>query len=215
MDLLKELHNLYEAEIPGTGLVEIKDVVENFPTKARKAILALLKTERLAINGLPFLANSDNDVIYKLGDKLKDEKFSTTLNFEAPYGDYNISVEYEDDTIDIRDSQMDYLGYDPRTNTLKAGYDIFIDESLFNEEWDKEFKNETGEEFDSDSPGHQEAFDHAWQQYLDYRAFLIVTVKVDDNGEIDIVDDEIGEGRLYPKGYQLMKAQGVVDVILD
>ena len=215
MDLLKELHNLYEAEIPGTGLVEIKDVVESFPTKARKAILALLSKHRLAINGVPILDNSDNDVISMIDEQLRDEKFPIQLSFDAAYGrTHHINMEYEDDEYKIGDSQLEYLGYEPERRHLLAGYTTFLDENIFNEEWDKAFEEETNEEFDYENHDHKEAYNHVWEQFKDYRGFIIVTLDVSEHG-VSVVDHEIGEGRLYSDGYNLMKHQGIVDVILD
>jgi hypothetical protein len=71
----------------------------------------------------------------------------------------------------IDDKSLVFVGYRPEDNGLYIGYDAWIGEAAFNEEWDSEFKKATGQDFDDEKPGHEHAFSAVWTKFRDEMFF--------------------------------------------
>lgn len=79
---------------------------------------------------------------------------------------YSGDAEFTWNAIFKRDEmQFVYLGYDPIKDKMYAGFDAWISEDEFNNEFDPAFKEATGLDHDMDDEAHYEVFDRVWKDY--------------------------------------------------
>jgi hypothetical protein len=201
----------------GKGLVEVSEVVKDRkPEIAKKYLRAMWGKKRLAYHGMAFFGDS-NSAYDKIDAAVKE---AIKEGFEV---DVSIPVEGTDDldmdTLDyqatIDDQQEVYLGYDPKSDTLYVGVDAWLREEDFNEAWDREFENATGEQFDDENDEHQKVFNSAWREYKDM-GFYGILFKL--SHDLDDVEEELTiPGGFYKGIYRggQMKRMGLIDLRLD
>lgn len=225
---LSEIKALTEAD-ENTKPAELKDIVQLYPTKARQAILAMSKKGRVLYNGKPlFDVGGDFSNLFHVADEYAS-RYVKELEFEKSIP---LDIELEDDKywesydfeIRVDDAQEVYLGYRPSDNCLYIGYDVWLDENDFNENWDKQFKKNLGEEFDNDNEQHEKIFNKAWEYYKKHSANDGVLFKLVPSGQGFKAYEELKSSDLGDKGGMFyegihrtpqFKTLGLVDIRLD
>lgn len=204
-------------EDDGKGLIEISTVVKDRkPEFAKKYLRAMWGKNRLAYHGMPFFGEGETG--YQKIDAAVEEAIRQGLEV-----DVSINVEGTDDldmdTLEYRalvlDHQEVYLGYDPKSDSLYVGIDAWLDENDFNEAWDREFENATGEKFDDENDEHQKLFQSAWKEYKDVGFYGILFKLSDDLSEVE--EELVMTGGFYAgihRGQEL-KRMGLIDLRLD
>lgn len=204
-------------EDDGKGLVEVATIVKDRkPEIAKKYLRAMWGKPRLAYNGMPFFGSGDT--AYEKIDAAVESAVKNGLEVEM-----SIPVEGTDDLdmdelnyqASIADTQEVYLGYDPKDNTLYVGVDAWLREEDFNEAWDREFENATGEAFDDENDEHQKVFNSAWKEYRD-SGFVGILFKL--SNDLDDAEDVITmPGGFYAAIYRgsELKRMGLIDLRLD
>lgn len=202
------------------GPVEVKDVVDDrSPEIAKKYLRALWGKPRLVFNGKPFFGLGSGDTVYddidSVLDEVKNQGFVVDMSLDVPDTDELDGFELTwKATVD--EMQEVYLGYSPREDALYVGVDAWLSENDFNEAWDREFANETGEEFDHENEAHAAMFDAAWKEYRDM-GFVGILFKLE--GEpIENAEEEISvPGGFYKGIYRgnTLKHLGLIDLRLD
>lgn len=226
MKLLQELHNLHEGAVPGENHVELANLVKHFPSNYKKAIEKLWGGPRLTYHGIPFFGDSDSiygDLLDKALKNWADD--GGELHIELSNVEYapedgdpvDIEVSYDQPIDPMKDGQEVYMGYDANEDCLYVGLDVSASEEFFNDEWDKAFKEATGEDFDYDNKEHQKAFTAARQEMMKHGHWMLF--KLTENGgefSAELADD--GLGTFYhgdPNGYGIAKNMGFIDLRLD
>jgi hypothetical protein len=204
-----------EADEPagGKGPVEIADIVKDHDAKyAKKYLASLWGTPRLTFNGEPIF-----DEVYEKID-------SAVSSFVDQGHEVDISIPVEDpddlgmDELNYRDTIEDqqevYLGYNPTDEKLYVGIDAWLREEDFNEAWDREFENETGESYDEENDDHAAMFHSAWENYKNM-GFYGILFEIDSNFDVEPVIEE--NGGFYKGIYRSprFKELGLVDLRLD
>lgn len=229
MKLIQELHNLYEAEVVGVNHVELADLVKHFPNNHKRAIEKLWGGERLTWNGIPFHGDGSESIYGGELDKAINKWSSDGGELHVSLSDIDyhpeeggdpqfIEVSYDQPINPIKDGQEVYMGFDPQSGDLYVGFDVWTDEEIFNEEWDKAFKNETGEEFDYDEPAHAKAFSAAHKEMTSGGMWMLFKLEHSGDGVVaDVVED--GDGTFYSSnsrsGRAQVKSMGLIDLRLD
>lgn len=209
---------IVQEEAPA-GPIELSDLTKYFPNTYRKAIQTLIKSDRLVFNGEK-LFKKDGDYGPALDQAsanaealLKDE--DNTIDFrvemDGSVADIDDGGEFSAD-YPIDDAEEVYIGYDPRRKKLIVGFDAWLDEDIFNQDWDEQFERIFGEEFDYDNPKHEAIFDDAWEKFKK-GAFMGLVVEVDEDGNATF-EDMPYEGGFYKGAYPSLKSR-LVDLRLD
>jgi hypothetical protein len=214
-------HPIFEAEdgapdLNGKDPIEVADVIKYFPKNYMKVLRVLWGKPRLSYHGMSFFGDGDNaydkiDAAIKaaIKDGLEvpvsidvdgtDDLDMDSLNYDAPVSDY----------------QEVYLGYQPSSDSLYVGIDAWLNEEDFNDAWDREFKNQTGESFDMDDEEHAKVFNSAWENYKDsdfYGILFKLSKDLDDVEEVASIP-----GGFYKGIYRAntLKHLQLVDLRLD
>jgi hypothetical protein len=203
MQLLQELFAISEAEVPGTGQVEITDLIKYFPNTHDKAIQKLWGGHRLSFNGRPFFGSSGNDDVESAMTHSIDQYISEDPGLVIPVGFEPVRFMNDDDSeehwidlnvefrINKNDKQQVYVGFDPKRNQLLVGFDVWFNEQDFNDAWDEAFQKETGIDFDVDNEEHMKAFQAAHDEFKK-KTVGHVLFRLDDNGsQFDVVNSFI------------------------
>jgi hypothetical protein len=224
MKMLQELLTLREA----FEKIELKDLITHFPKFHGKALEKLWGGSRLVWNGDAFFTDSQWGPAYKKSvaacEAYAKDGYNTDATISLDTGGIGESHHGGDFTFDIEfkdaDMQEVYCGYRTEDDTLFIGFDTWVSEDAFNEAWDKEFQNETGEEFDHENDQHREVFDKAWAEYqregLGMWGVLYSITHGDDAYTAEATDAQ--PGGFYRGIYKKMKAdQGneIIDLRLD
>lgn len=184
--------------VPPGGTVELKDLVKNFPNTYKKAVVTLAKSGRLTYGGEPVFDKGGeygpalDQAIASADELLEDEHTTTDLNIEM-----DGSVADIDDggtfTADypLGENQETFVGYSVSDNLLIIGYDVWLDEEIFNQDWDKEFERAFGMDFDHDDPDHAKIFDHAWKEFKT-NSFMGAAVSVNARGSASLEQVAVG-----------------------
>jgi hypothetical protein len=208
-----------EAAPLGDEPVELKDVVKYFPTQHKKAIKTFMKTGRLVFGGQQvFDAGGDNgeglDEALQHAKKLLDHEFvEITVHMNAAgtklQGDDDYThFEYE---AHIQEKTETWIGYDTKANHLLLGFDCWIDEEDFNQEWDEKFEQCFGEEFDMDNEEHEKVFNRAWKEYNSSVLFGAV-VQVTENMHAEM-EMPIMEGGFYRGPYKNLNQDHILALV--
>lgn len=215
-----EATRMHLLESEEAGPVEVADIIRNFPSQHKKALQKLWGGPRLVYHGMPFF-----DEIYdKIGPVLEaaqkrvevelsiqlDERLVQAINPKADWDEFEFSSK-------VADGQEVYMGYDLKADSLYVGIDAWIDEEDFNSEWDKQFKRNMKEEFESDEPSHQKLFNAVHKQYqkLGFQGVLFKLNKVGRSFKaVEVMTNEKG---FYQGTYKSgeFKSLGLVDLRLD
>jgi hypothetical protein len=203
-------------ESDGKGLVEVAEVVKDRkPEIAKKYLRAMWGKHRLAYHEMPFFGSGDT--AYDKIDAAVKEAIANGLEVEMSIpvqGTDDLDMDELNYQATIADSQEVYLGYDPKDDTLYVGVDAWLREEDFNEAWDREFENATGQAFDDEDDEHQKVFNSAWKEYRD-SGFVGILFKL--SHDLDDADDEITMPGGFYKGIYRgeLKRMSLIDLRLD
>lgn len=176
MSILKELLELYEAEVP----VELQKLVASYPTHHGKAIEKLWGGSRLVWHGERFFDHDDLGPAYKKAEEAALQKIddgittSTSVPIDATHYVADIGKEDEETghadvewevEFERRDVQECYLGYDPKKDKLYIGFDAGVGEEGFNDAFDDAFEEATGESFDMDNSDHYDIYEASRSEF--------------------------------------------------
>ena len=188
----------------GAKLVELSDIVKYFPNTYQKAANALMNKGRLTFNGELLYKDGDrttflDQAISHAENELKQEEIEMSFEIDGTVGDIDDSgaMEY---SAKVDSVELEYVGYDVVSNSLLIGFDVWISEDDFNNEWDKSFERIFGIEFDSEDENHSAIFDHVWDEYIGRngkkgRTFFGAIVEVDT--ELNADPERIFDGGLH------------------
>lgn len=161
-----------------TRPLELRDIVKFFPNTYRKVLRAKLSTDQVTYHGLQ-LQHEDGEGDMEFGPAYDKALAAAEYAIEQNGGvtvDVEMSVMNDDgDTshhhysfeTPIDEKSEVYVGYSPENDALYLGFDCWISENEFNESWEREFEEATGEQFDSDNPQHEAAFQKVWNHFKD------------------------------------------------
>lgn len=229
MSILKHLISYdFLAESPEIP-VELKKlfaagVSQNF---RGKALEKLWGGKRLSWNGDKFFADNKLGPAYEKAEQAAvaymDDGYNTDVQIEL-HGkddashDFQFDIEFGHDR--GADHQECYLGYDPHSDKLYIGFDVWVSEENFNSDFDPAFKELTGEEYDSDDEEHHKIFNEAWQEYQSggWGFWGLVFEISHDTGEYKAEEAfQPLPGGFYKGMYKMFKAnhKNVVDLRLN
>lgn len=222
MKLLTELHNLHEAELPdAVNKIELADLVKHFPNNYKKAIAKLWGGPRLCWHDIPFFGPNDDDITAKAADAVKawGKDGTITIDLSSVTGeidgeDVDVEVNYDEPINPEEDGQEVYMGYDLTKDVLYAGYDVWHNEEYFNDEWDKAFKEATGEDFQIDNKEHYKLFEAAHKEFKDIKSWMLFELKLEGE-EFTASVSSSGEGNFYPNGHTEAVDKGIMDLRVD
>lgn len=224
MKLLQELHNLHEADLPGENKIEIADLIKHFPNNYKKAIERLWGGPRLAYHGIPF----HDELMEQSADAVKEwSKRGGELHLDLsniPFTDEegsesDIEVSYDEQIDPEKDGQEVYVGYNSDKDAVYFGYDFSRNEEVFNEEWDKAFKDATGEDFELKNKLHYKAFVAAHKEFnKEQNCWALFEMEFEDD-KLVVKDVQTGPGLFYQRegegGHDVAKNDGLIDLRLD
>ena len=185
MKLLKELLNMSEnSGLASAGPVDLGDVIRYFPSKSEKAINALAKSGRLTFGGLQAFDDGEYGQAIKQAIQTAEEYLkggNATIDVDVHIEgtvDGRYEDEYETTDYPIDDFEQVAVGYTLAGN-IAVGYDFFLDENIFNDDWDSQFLVVFGTRFDLENPEHREVFNKAWAKWKD-TAYRSVMIEIDN-----------------------------------
>lgn len=203
--MLKELLRLLEEQntLDKNKTYEIKDVVEFFPKGKDKLLRKFWGTEGgLTYKGQPLFTKNDLGPAYDGIIKAGEEYINDPDEFYV--------VVYDDLEVTASDSQECYLGYDPKSDTLWVGFDIWLDEESFNQEFDKKYPRE-------DTEG--KVFKEAWKEFQQSFIGVLLPLKSKDGKNFEVIKSRTIEmpGGFYKGIYNRneTKKLGLIDLRLD
>ena len=222
--LIKELTRLTES---ATDPLELTDLIANFPNKYKKVVSEQWGKNRLSLNGLSFFADGG---IYDQLDAAVS-KFVLTRKFDGiqigmesvtEYQDKTISLDYADRGDPTKYGQECYMGFSPKIGKLLVAYDTSLQEDVFNEQFDDEWKSTFGkkEEFDLGNSGHGGIYNDLWDIFKDARVYVVFEVVV--SGKSVKISRQVHlpvnlKKGFYRHGHSLLKQEypDIIDLRLD
>jgi len=229
MSLLQELLSLHEApEVP----IELKDLIKAFPNHHSKAISKLWGGKRLVWHGDRFFDGHDLGPAYlksiaaahyemKNGDPIEvNLPFQVKASEDDEDGGHDITeVDFTFHAeIEPRDTQECYLGYDPKKDKLYIGFDVWLDENGLNEQFDKAFEDETGEQHDLDNEDHQATYQEVWDAFKKHTMYGMV-FEISHDGDEYTAEEAVApmQGGFYRGTRKIFQHQhpNVIDIRLD
>lgn len=204
----------------GDKPIELKEVTKYFPNTYQKAVRTLAKQGRLTFGGvLLFTKNGENGPAI---NKALAEAHTLITDKDGDHNKVQIRVEMNgsvanldngtDFDIDakIDDVNQAYIGYAQKGDYLIIGYDAWISDNEFNEEWDKKFEETFGEDFDNENTQHEKILNAAWKQFRDTQMFFGIAVEVDTNFYATM-EEMPGTGGFYKGLYPRLKDRRIID----
>jgi hypothetical protein len=214
MKILQELISINE---DSTEPVEVKDVVTGRnPAIARKYLAALWGKPRLVFNGKPFFSDGGiYDYIEGALEELKAQGFEVDMSISVD-GTDDLPMDSLEYQAEVDDFQEVYLGYSLTDDCLYVGVDVWLKEESFNDAWDKEFEDQTGEEFDMDNDEHQKVFNSAWEDYK-RNGFVGMLFRLEGSGPFNAEEVLQESGGFYRGIYRSATFEriGLIDLRLD
>lgn len=172
MSLLKELLGITEAA--STEPVDITALADRSPKYLEQYVHALSaqNENRLTYKGKSIFGEIYNKLEEAGQSLLKKEKVDVYVPLDnVGIDDIAVDggdVDWHEFTYEasLADAQEVYLGYSPSTNALYIGFDCWLDEEDFNDNWDKEFEENVGVDYDDSLPNHEKFLSKVWKKYL-------------------------------------------------
>lgn len=195
-------------------LIELSELKEYFPNTYKKAVKSLAKSGRLVWNGAqvftksgdygPALENAVAEAEQFLNDR--DTTIDVTLELDGAVADIDEHSTFTSD-YPVNENQEVYVGYDTRNNTMLVGFDVWLDEEIFNQDFDREFEETFGEDFNMGDADHEKIFNNVHTQFKE-EAFHGVLVAVSVQGKLRM---DIALGRGFYKGIYNSKVRSFSD----
>ena len=212
--------------------LELHDVVKFFPNTYKRVMSAKWGMDHpgtLMYHGHPFFASEEGETAYDhieaaVKNILDDEEFGVEVNLTMDLRHLDSDDDLQKDSHDftfeakVSDSQEVYLGYSPHDDALFVGYDVWIDEESFNEAWDREFREATGEEYDSDNPDHEAVFNGVWDHMKNDMFFGMLFEVKEQGGHWVAEEVSTRQGGFYKgiyRGDQHFKSLDLIDLRLS
>jgi len=189
-----------EAAPEGDKTYELKEVVKYFPNTLEKAVKTLAKSGRLTFSGeLVFTKSGEygpalKQAIAEAEALLNNEETTIDVRTEldGSVADIDDGGEFNDD-YPVDEFQETFVGYAWKGDKLVIGFDAWLDEEIFNQDWDKHFEETFGEDFDMDNPKHEKIFNKAHKEFKDL-AFLGLVVEVNEDFHATMEDLPFPDG---------------------
>lgn len=182
---------------------EIRDVVEFFPKGKEKLLRKFWGFDGgLTYKGQLLFTKGDLGPAYEGADKAAEKYINDPDKFYV--------MVYNKLEIPAHDAQECYLGYDPKDNSLWIGYDVWLDEETFNQEFDKAYPREDVE---------GKVFKEAWEEFKNAFTGVLLPLKSTDGKKFKVVASKTIErpGGFYSGIYNRndTKKLGLIDLRLD
>ena len=207
-----------EAAPLGDDPVDLKDVVKYFPSQHKKAIKAFARTGRLTFGGQKVFdeggQNGDalDEAIQMAKRFLEHEPVEVSVMFDTEGTDLEMDRDMSHWEFDgkIHEAQPVWVGYNTKTDDLVLGFDVWLDEEVFNQEWDNKWDDAFDESFDMDNEEHEKVFNRAWKKYSQNQFFGAI-VEVNSNMHASM-NTEIMDGGFYRGPYKVMKKDAILEL---
>jgi hypothetical protein len=207
-------------EAPAGQPIELKELTKYFPNTYEKAARTLAKSGRLMFGGEAVFTKSGEygpaleRAIAEAEALLKDESSTVNIRLEldGTVADIDEHGEYDVD-YPVTEAQEVYVGYSARGNKLIIGFDAWLDEEIFNQDFDKQFEETFGLDFDMDDDGHEKIFNATREQFQKY-SFMGLVVEVNEDFYATF-EDMPYEGGFYRGAHPKLKSRRIIDLRLD
>jgi hypothetical protein len=216
-----KLHEIAQEESPaGDKQIELQDLVKNFPNTYTKAVVTLAKSGRLTFGGKQVFTKSGEygpaleQAVASAEALLKDKDTTVDVNIEmdGSVADIDEHAHHNAD-FPVDEFQEVYAGYSPRENKLVIGFDVWLDEEIFNQDWDKNFEDTFGEDFDHSNPAHEKIFNKAHKEFQK-TSFMGIAVEVNES-DVAKMDMSPFSGGFYQGAYPELRRLKLIDLRLD
>ena len=201
-------------------VLELRDVVKFFPNTYARVIRAKWGSKQLTYRGMPFFVPDEDTSTRTVYDEVDAAEEYIRANVSVPVSytpsKNDLGFEEMDADLNVADAREVYLGYDAQHNQLLIGFDLWLDEESFNQEFEKSFREQTGEEFDNDDPDHEAVFQSIWDQHKN--AFAGGLFRLVPKGRGFEVEEEYVMGGGFYKGIyrqDFFKRMDLIDLRLD
>lgn len=200
--------------------LELKDLVKYFPNNYKRAVNTVAKAGRLTFGGMEVFEKGGNNgpalerAIAECEQFLKDKDNTVDVNIDM---DGTVADIDEHGTV-TGDYPLDqfnlvYTGYTVRGDNLVLGFDVWLDEEIFNQDWDEQFEKTFGEEFDMEDPKHEKIFKKAHKEWQSF-SFMGVMLEVDEAFSVSMDSMPLPDG--FHKGLERMRSRmGLIDFDLS
>ena len=205
----------------GDKPIELEDLLKYFPNTYMKAVKTLANSGRLVWDGKQVFTKSGEygpalkQAVAEAEQFLRDEDTTVdiTVEMDGSVADIDDGGDFTS-AYPLDDFQEVYVGYSTKGKHLLIGFDCWIDEEIFNQDWDTEFEKTFGEDFDGDDPKHAKIFSKAWKEFKE-NSFIGALVMVDQAGHCEL--DLTMPGGFYKGIYNnsIFKHERAVDFRLD
>lgn len=205
-----------------TAPIELKDLIENYPTNYMKMIHTLWGGKRLTYKGQRFFDDGDLGPVYDGALAAVENTDSDTLEHHFQLTDDKGVIHETTASVSIHDKQEVYLGYNKNNNRLYIGFDVWLDN--LDEVFD-ELADECGYEVeDLDEPNqnsYTSARQKAWKRFNDgNQGFLGMLFELTTNDGIHFEAELIMDmpGGFYSKNMYrspMFKSLHLIDLRLD
>lgn len=208
-----------EAAPLGDDPVELKDVVKYFPSQHKKAIKAFAKTGRLTFGGQQVYDEGGapgeglDEAIHVAKRFLEHEKVEVTVMFDLAGTDLEMKsrdMSHWEFDAEVTDSTEVWVGYNTKTDDLLIGFDAWVGEDAFNEEWDQQWDKTFDEPFDMDNEEHEKVYDRAWKKYSQ-NVFYGAVVEINSNMHAGM-DMDLMENGFFRGTYKLLKKDNILEL---
>lgn len=213
-----KLNEIHSQVRPST--LELKPLVKYYTAQGRHDDLqAKLGQEwgksRLTYKGKPFFGGNALGEAYEKAEAaarrvMRDDGFTIDFHVEMPSGFAVLHLH-------VDDAQENYLGYDADSDTLYIGFDAWLNETEFNEEWERVFRQVERESFDEDDPEHSAAYNNAWKKFTK-EGMTGILFHIVARGNVWRAEEIMTQpGGFYRSIYrsELFKSIGLTDLRLD
>lgn len=189
---------IVESVPQGDRPIELKQLTNYFPNTYKKAAKTLAKSGRLMFGDMQVFDDKGEygpaleHAVAAAEQKMKDHGIEVVIDLNGHVADIDDEgqIKYEDTNISFEET---FVGYARNGDQLIIGYDVWLDEDTFNEEFDTAFEKTFGEEFDHDNQHHEKIFNDAYKQWKEI-SFCGQAVEVDESFHADIQDMPLEKG---------------------
>lgn len=200
--LLRELLE-EKTQIDKNKTYEIKDIVEFFPKGKEKLLQKFWGMDGgLTYKGQLLFTKNDLGPAYEGVIKAGEDYINDPDKFYV--------MVFDKLEVNASDAQESYLGYDPKDDTLWVGFDVWLDEESFNQEFDKKYPREDVE---------GEVFKEAWEEFKKSFTGVLLPLKSKDGKKFKVIESKTIErpGGFYKGIYNRneTKKLGLIDLRLD
>lgn len=224
MSLLKELLGI--AEAASTEPVDITALADRSPKYLEQYVHALSaqNENRLTYKGKSIFGEIYNKLEEAGQAFLKKEELEISVQIDSSVIEQIGGTDWDsyDYVAAVDDANEVYLGYSPSEDALYIGFDCWLSEDDFNDNWDKAFKDNVGVSYDDEDPLHEKLLSKTWKAYLNQKnnaSYLLrysagnLSVEMSSEDSMVSKPSQLFYSIIY--GSQRFKALKLVDLRLD